>query len=61
MPNYEWHFVNKDDYVYKQVTYKINFIIYISSQSYHLTLFTVLNIFFKLTLICYLTYEILYS
>ena len=45
MPKYEWHFVNKDDDVCKHVTYKITFIIFISSRSNHLTLFTVLNTF----------------
>ena len=32
----------------KHVTYKITFIVYISAHSNHLTLFTVLNIFFKI-------------
>ena len=36
------------DDVCKHVTYKITFIIYISAYSNNLTLFVVLNIFFKI-------------
>ena len=61
MPKYQWYFVNKDDDVCKHVTYKITLIIYFLAYSNPLTLFTVLNIFFKLMLISCLTYEILYS
>ena len=61
MPKYEWYFVNKYDDVCKHVTYKITFTIYVSTHSNHLTLFTVLTIFFKWMLISYLRYEILYS
>ena len=53
----------KGDDVCKHVTYKL--LIYnlqrISAHSSHLTLLSVLNIFLKLMLISYLTYEILYS
>ena len=61
MPKYQWYFVNKDDDVCKHVTYKITLIIYFLAYSNPLSLFTVLNIFFKLMLISCLTYEILDS
>ena len=54
MPKYAWYFINKDD----DVCYHVR---NISAHSNHLTLFTVLNIFLKLMLISYLTYEMLYS
>ena len=63
MQKYEWYFINKGDDVCKHVNYKL--LIYnfqrISAHSRYLTLFTVLNIFLKLMLSSYLTYEILYS
>ena len=47
MPKYEWYLINKDDDLCKHEIYKITYIIYIPAHSNHLTLFTVLNIFFK--------------
>ena len=54
MPKYAWYLINKDD----DVCYHVR---NISAHSNQLTLFTVLNIFLKLMLISYLTYEMLYS
>ena len=56
MPKYEQYFVNKDDVVCKHVTYKITLI-----SNLYLRSFKPFKHFFKLMLISYLTYEILYS